>query len=189
MNAAQLARFRAALAMLPPAPASLAASGGVLLGRDYLFDLARTGLALYGGNPQPARANPFKPVAFLNGRVLQTRRIGTGETVGYGATFKAKRPSLLATVALGYADGMARALSNRGTVFAGGKRVKLVGRISMDLAGVDVTGAGPVQPGDWVEFLGDHISLEDMAEAAGTNAYEILTSLSRRAPHRYTDDA
>ena len=187
-NPAQLARFRAALAMLPPAPASLAASGGVLLGRDYLFDLARTGLALYGGNPQPKGKNPVRPVAFLSGRVLQTRRIGAGESVGYGATFDAKRPSLLATVALGYADGIARALSNRGMAFVGGTRVTLVGRISMDLAGLDVTDAGPVKAGDEVEFLGEHISLEDMAAAAGTNTYEVLTSLSRRAPHHYTDD-
>jgi alanine racemase len=188
MNAAQRNRFRSALAMLPPAPASLAASGGVLLGKDYLFDLARTGLALYGGNPQPQSKNPFSPVAFLMGRVLQTRQIGKGDTVGYGATFTAPKPTLLATMALGYADGIARALSNRGSAFAGGKRVKLVGRVSMDLAGLDVTGTGGVKPGDEVELLGDHISLEEMAEAAGTNAYEVLTSLSHRAPHRYTDE-
>jgi alanine racemase len=187
MNRVQLSRFRTALAMLPPAPASLAASGGILLGRDYLFDLARAGLALYGGNPQPEKKSPVRPAAFLKARVLQLRELGAGETVGYGATFTAPRPTLLATVALGYADGIARALSNRGMAFAGGKRVKLVGRVSMDLTGLDVSGAA-IGLGDEVEFLGDHISLEDMAEAAGTNAYEILTSLSRRAPHRYTDD-
>jgi alanine racemase len=188
MNRVQLSRFRTALAMLPPAPASLAASGGILLGRDYLFDLVRAGLALYGGNPQPEKKSPVKAVAFLKARALQLRELGAGESVGYGATFTAQRSTLLATVALGYADGIARALSNRGMAFAGGKRVKLVGRVSMDLTGLDVSGTA-IKPGDEVEFLGDHISLEDMADWAGTNAYEILTSLSRRAPHRYTDEA
>jgi alanine racemase len=188
MNATQLSRFRAALAMLPPAPASLAASGGVLLGRDYLFDLGRPGLALYGANPWPAEKNRFKATAFLTARLLQLRRVAAGETVGYGATFTVAKPSLLATIGLGYADGVARALSNRGVAFAGGRRVKMVGRVSMDLVVLDMTGADDAKPGDAVELLGDHISLEEVAEAANTISYEVLTSLRLRAPHRYTDD-
>ncbi|HWC64159.1 MAG TPA: alanine racemase [Rhizomicrobium sp.] len=194
MNAAQLNRFRAALAILPPAPASLAASGGVLLGRDYLFDLARPGLALYGAHPQPPMGgkgtkNPFKTTAFLTARLLQLRRAEPGETVGYGATFTVSKPCLLATIGLGYADGVSRALSNRGIAHVGGKRVKMVGRVSMDLTVLDVTGVEEARLGDEVELLGDHISLEEVAEAAGTISYEILTSLRLRVPHRYTDDA
>jgi alanine racemase len=187
-NPEQLARFRAALAILPPAPASLASSGGVLLGKDYLFDLVRPGIGLYGGHPQPgAGENPMRPAAVLSGRVLQLRRIDKGEGVGYAATFHAKRPSMLATVALGYADGLRRALSNRGMAAFAGSRVPIVGRISMDLVSVDV-GAIPataIKLGDEVEFLGDTVLLDDVAEAAGTNAYEILTGLSRRLPRHY----
>ncbi len=189
MNGEQLSRFRAALAMLPPTPASLAASGGILLGKEYLFDLARPGVSLYGANPQPGGKNPVSPVAVLKARVLQTRRIDKGESVGYGATFRAKRPSLIATLALGYADGILRALSGKGLAFAAGKSVPMVGRVSMDLIGLDVTDAGPVKAGDEVELLGDHILLDDVALAAGTNAYEILTSLGRRITRHYTDHA
>src|SRR5580704_4612191 len=112
MNAVQLARFRAALALLPPAQASLAASAGIELGRDYHFDLVRPGLAIYGGNPILSRPNPYRTVAVLTGRVLQIRHIDEGETVGYAATFTATKPSTLAIVATGYADGLIRA---RGT--------------------------------------------------------------------------
>jgi len=188
MNAAQRNRFRSALAMLPPTRASLAASGGVLLGRDYLFDLTRPGLALYGANPQPASKNLFKPAAFLSSRVLQLRHAVAGETVGYGASFTVKKPALLATLGLGYADGLSRALSNRGMGYVGAKRVKLVGRVSMDLTVADVTGVAGIKPGDEVELLGDNISLEEVAEAANTISYEVLTSLRLRVPHRYTDD-
>src|SRR5262249_3284652 len=88
-NRIQLERFRAALARLPAAPASFAASAGIELGRDYLFDMVRPGLALYGGNPVPVRANPYRTVAVLTSRALQIRRVDKGETVGYGATFEA----------------------------------------------------------------------------------------------------
>ncbi len=128
MNRIQLDRFHTALAMLPPAPASLASSGGVLLGKDYAFDMVRPGLGLYGGNPQPSRPNPFAVAAVLTGKVLQLRRVEPGETVGYGATFRAERPSMLATVGLGYTDGLMRALSGRGFGAVGGARAKVAGR-------------------------------------------------------------
>jgi alanine racemase len=188
MNQEQLSRFRAALAMLPPAPASLASSGGVLLGKDYLFDLVRPGIGLYGGHPQPAAGeNPMQPAAVLTGRILQLRRIDKAESVGYAATFHAKRPSMLATVALGYADGLRRALSNHGMAAFAGSRVPIVGRVSMDLVSVDVSAipATEIGIGDEVEFLGDTVRLDDVADAAGTNAYEILTGLSRRLPRHY----
>jgi alanine racemase len=191
LNAEQLSRFRQALAMLPPAPASLAASHGTMLGMDYHFDLVRPGVALYGANPQVCEGvaasapNLMRTVAVLTARVLQLRRIDSGESVGYGATFRAKRPTMLATVALGYADGIPRALSNKGIAVLGGVRVPVAGRVSMDMVILDVTDL-PELPhvGDQVEVLGDHVSLGEVAAMAGTNEYEILTRL-RRVPKVY----
>jgi len=188
LNREQLSRFRTALAMLPPAPASLAASAGILLGADYHFDLVRPGVGLYGANPRGAGENPMKTVAVLIGRVLQVRRIDSGDSVGYGATFRTKKPLLVATVALGYADGIVRAASNRGQAAIGGVLVPIVGRISMDLVTLDVSGlATEPRAGDEVELLGDHVSLEMLAEAGGTNAYEILTGLAPRVPRHYSE--
>ena len=186
MNRFQLARFKTALAMLPPAPASLAASGGILLGRDYLFDMVRPGIGLYGGNPQPAKPNPFQVAVRLTARILQLRRAGKGETVGYGATFRTNRPSLLATAGVGYADGLMRAISNRGAAAVGGVRAPIVGRVSMDLVTLDVTDVpGTLRTGMDVEFFGDTIPLEEIATAASTISYEILTLLSHRATRVY----
>jgi alanine racemase len=187
MNRLQLERFRIALAMLPPAPASLAASSGIYLGKDYQFDLVRPGVGLYGAGPK-GRENPMKTVARLTARVLQVRRIDKGQSVGYAATFHAKRPTMIATVALGYADGFPRAASNRGAALLGTTRVPLVGRVSMDLITLDVSAlkTSP-RPGDEVELMGDTVTLAEVADAAGTNEYEILTRLSPRVPRRYTD--
>lgn len=184
MNGEQLSRFRTALAMLPPAPASLAASGGSFLGKPYHFDLIRPGVALYGGAPQEG-GPPLKTVAVLTGRVLQLRRIDLGESVGYAATFRARKPALIATVAPGYAGGVPRALSNKGAAFLAGKRAAFVGRVSMDMVTLDVSDVADLKVGDPVEFLGDHMMLEEVATAAGTNAYEILTGLN--VPRHYSD--
>jgi alanine racemase len=187
MNAAQLARFRAALANLPAAPASLAASAGALLGKDYHFDLIRPGIGLYGGNPCVSQPNPFAVVAVLTGRILQLRRVDTGETVGYGASFRAARPSTLATIGLGYADGLMRAIGNRGVGAIGGVRVPVVGRVSMDLVTLDVSHVPPdaLAVGAEAEFFGDTISLDEFAVQAGTANYEVLTSLGHRMPRLY----
>jgi alanine racemase len=185
MNARQLSRFRDALAMLPPAPASLAASSGTMLGMDYHFDLVRPGVALYGANPRAGSENLMQTAAVLTGKVLQVRRIDTGDSVGYAATFRAKRPSMIATVALGYADGIPRTASNKGAAAIRGQVAPFAGRVSMDMITLDVTGM-TVEPGDEAEILGDTIKLMDAAEAAGTNAYEILTRL-RRMPRHYIE--
>ena len=186
MNRLQLDRFRTALAILPPAPASLSASGGILLGKDYHFDVVRPGLCLYGGNPHPTAPNQFAVAVRLMARILQVHRVGKGETVGYGATFRTKRPSVLAAAALGYADGLMRTNSNRGAGAINGARAPMVGRVSMDLVTLDVTDVpGLVTAGTEVEFVGDTITLEEAAEAANTISYEILTSLSRRATRCY----
>lgn len=188
MNRAQLDRFKTALAMLPQGPASLSSSGGIMLGKDYLFDMVRPGICLYGGNPQPSVANPFTPVVRLTTRVMQVRHAAKGETVGYGASHRLKRPSVLATGALGYADGIFRSLSNSGSVAIGGVRAPIVGRVSMDLFTFDITEVpGTIAPGMDVELIGSTISLEEIAAAANTISYEILTSLSRRARRCYEE--
>jgi alanine racemase len=186
MNRIQLDRFKTALAILPPAPASLAATGGIMLGTEYLFDMVRPGIGLCGGNPQPAKPNPFLVAVRLTARILQLRRADKGETVGYGAAFRIKRPSLLATAGVGYADGLMRAISNRGVGAVGGVKVPVVGRVSMDLVTLDVTDVpGALVTGMDVEFFGDTVSLEEIAQAANTISYEILTLLSHRATRVY----
>jgi alanine racemase len=187
MNRTQLSRFRAALAQLPSMPASLAASGGVLLGRDYHFDLVRPGIGLYGGNPQNGAANPMQPVARLAGRILQLRQIAPGDTIGYGASFTAARPMTVATIALGYADGVLRAASNRAFAMVAGHVAPLVGRVSMDLITLDVTGIAGVAAGDEAELFGPDLPLDEAATAWGTISYELLTGLSRRIPRLYLD--
>lgn len=183
MNGEQLSRFRQALAMLPPAPASLAASHGAFLGMEYHFDLVRPGVALYGANPQNTGQNLMQTAAIVTGKVLQVRRIDSGDSVGYAATFRAKRPTMLATVALGYADGIPRTLSSKGAAAIHGARAPIVGRVSMDLITLDVTDMA-VNPGDEAELLGETITLGEVAASAGTNEYEILTRL-RRMPRVY----
>ena len=187
MNAEQLSRFRAALGRLPAATASLSSSGGILLGRDYVFDLVRPGIALYGGNPQASRPNPFAVAARLAARILQLRRVDKGEHVGYGATYRVGRPTLLATVAVGYADGLMRALGNRGVGAIGGRKTPIAGRVSMDLVTLDVTDLPEslLSAGAEVEFLGDTVLLDDVAAMAGTANYEILTSMGARIPRHY----
>src|SRR5258706_7459624 len=190
MNWIQLARFRAALALLPPAPASLAASAGIELGRDYRFDLVRPGLAVYGGNPIAARGNPLRPVAVLTGRVLQIRYIDEGVTVCYAAGFTAARPSVLVTVAAGYADGLMRAMATKGRAAIAGLYVPFAGRISMDLLTLDATDvpAAALNRGAEVEFLGDTVTLEEVAEAAGPLPHQGLASMGPRPHCLYMDE-
>jgi len=189
LNARQLAAFRAARAALPPAPASLANSAGIFLGPDYHFDLARPGVALYGANPTPGAPNPMAEVVQAKARILQLRRVDSGQTVGYGATHEMARPGRLATVAVGYADGYLRSLSNRGVVAVGGARVAVVGRVSMDLITVDVSALPQesVAVGDPVTVIGGAVPVDEVAKRAGTIAYEVLTSLGRRYARRYIE--
>jgi alanine racemase len=180
INALQCERFVAARGMLPPAPSSLANSSGIFLGPGCGSDLARPGAALYGINPTPGLPNPMRSVVRLLVRVLAVREVAKGDTVGYNATWTAGRPSRIATAALGYADGFHRSLSGRGSACFDGSMVPLVGRVSMDLTTFDVTDHPAVQPGSWLQILGPHLSPDDVAAAAGTNGYEVLTSLGRR---------
>jgi alanine racemase len=184
-NAAQAARFSAACAVLPPARRSFANSSGLFLGPGFASDLARPGAALWGINPTPGQANPMHPVVRLRARVLGLREIPPGATVGYNATFTAARVSRIATVAVGYADGWRRALSNAGAAGFDGARVPLVGRVSMDLTTFDVTAEPGIQPGDWLDLIGPGQDVDAVAAAAGTNGYEILTGLGPRIARRY----
>jgi alanine racemase len=184
-NLHQISRFHAACARLPPAPRSIANSSGIFLGPDFASDLARPGAALYGINPTPGAPNPMRPVIRLTAPVLQIRHIPAGEPVGYNAIWKAARPTRVATVCVGYADGYHRALSNQGAAAFDGARLPLIGRVSMDLATFDATDAPGVERGSELELIGPAIPPDEVAERAGTNAYEILTSLGTRGARIY----
>ncbi len=178
MNRAQLRSF-AELTAGMRTPRSLSATGGILLGPEYHFDLTRPGVGLYGGAPFAAA----RPVVSLSLPVVQLRNVAQGETVGYAASFTAQRPSKIATLSAGYADGLIRQMSNTAMVFAGDVPCRLAGRVSMDLLTVDVTDLAQVP--DQLEILGPHQGVDALADAAGTIGYEILTALGRRYTRRY----
>jgi alanine racemase len=186
-NAAQRARFEAARALLPDAPASFANSSGLFLGPAFLFDLARPGAALYGVNPTPGRPNPMRSVVRLQGRVIQTRPVQAGEAVGYGWSWRAPAATRIATVSVGYADGWLRSLSNRGAAFFGDAALPFAGRVSMDSVTLDAGALpdGALAPGTLVDLLGPAQDVDAVAAAAGTIGYEILTSLGARYARRY----
>jgi len=185
-SAAQAERFHDIKKLFPAAGASLANSSGMFLGEAFTADLARPGAALFGINPTPGHDNPMRPVVRLAARILQIRHVAPGETVGYNGTWTAQRPSRIATVAVGYADGFLRSLSNRATARFDGIKIPLVGRVSMDLTTYDVTDAPHAKPGDNLELIGPHHTPDDLAIEAGTNGYEILTSLGRRYQRHYS---
>ncbi len=185
VNEAQRQRFAAACARLPPAPRSFANSSGLFLGPGYASDLARPGAALYGVNPTPGRPNPMRQTVRLAPRVLQIRDLLPGEGVGYNGQWVADRPSRIATVSVGYADGFLRALTNRAIAYFDDRPVPLVGRVSMDLSTFDVTESPGLARGGWLDLIGRHNPVDALAEQAGTNGYEILTSLGRRYPRVY----
>ena len=167
---------------------SLAASSGIFLGSEFHLDLVRPGIALYGGNPTPGEPNPMAQVIRFQGKILQVRSVDTPQTVGYGATHQASGPSRIATVAAGYADGLLRSLGNRGKAWVEAHEVPVVGRVSMDLTTIDVTGIPDYQavPGALVDFIGPRQSVDDLARDAGTISYEILTGLGSRTRRCYS---
>lgn len=191
LNRLQLGRFRRTLQRLPTAPASFANSSGIFLGPDYHFDLARPGAALYGLAPVEGAANPMRSTVKLEAPILQIREVPRGASVGYREGFRARRPTRIGTIGVGYADGYLRSLANRGLGYIGGRSVPLVGRISMDLVTIDLTGfsEGEARSGTMVELIGEHLPPDALAELAGTNGYEILTSLGPRYRRRYIGGA
>jgi alanine racemase len=184
-NQAQQARFAAACDGLPLAPRSFANSSGIFLGPGTASDLARPGSALYGINPTPGQPNPMRQAVRLRARVLAVRDVPAGAAVGYNATWRAARPSRIATAGIGYADGLHRSVSGRATAFFDDHPVPLVGRVSMDLTTFDVTDFPAIRPGHWLELIGPRQTPDDLAVIAGTNGYEVLTSLARRVQRIY----
>ncbi len=162
-------------------PRSLAATGGILLGPQYHFDLTRAGIGLYGGKPYDLSER----VVTLSLPVIQTREVAPGEAVGYSASWEAEAPALIATVSAGYADGLLRKLSNNAMLWDGNTPCPLIGRVSMDLITVDVTHLDEVPK--TLDILGPFQSVDDLADAAGTIGYEILTSLGNRYLRRYQE--
>jgi alanine racemase len=192
INQAQIELFEAARAAFPGLPASLANSSGMFLNPAPIYDLGRPGYALYGGNPTPGRPNPMRPVVTLTAAIQQLRSIETGMSCGYNAQWTARRPTRLATLIVGYADGLPRgagAIDAKpgADVAIAGRRAPLVGRVSMDLAIVDVTDLSEdsVRLGDPVELFGGSIDLDDFASRSGTIGYHVLTSLGPRYQREY----
>src|SRR5437764_914222 len=186
LNATQIERFRAVRALFPGIAGSLSNSSGIFLGPQAHHEVVRPGVALYGANPTPGKPNPMQTVVTLQGRIVQLRAVEQGATVGYSATWTANRPTRLAIVSVGYADGFLRAASASDTrrgaeAIVAGQRCPLAGRVSMDLIAIDVTDV-PEQPrrGDLIILLGDDIGVDEFAARAGTIGYEVLTSLGQR---------
>jgi alanine racemase len=187
LNDQQIRQFREIRSLFRGIGSSLANSSGIFLDASTYCDVVRPGIALYGGNPTPGKPNPMRPVIDLKTHVLQVRDVAKGATVGYGATWTAKRDGRIAVIAAGYADGVARAAAiTEGPaprqVLVAGRRCRIVGRISMDLIALDVTDlpANAVRRDHMVTLIGEGLSLDDVAAQAGTIAYEVLTNLGRR---------
>ena len=179
LNEAQLAEFRR-LTGGSGIARSLSATAGMLLGPDWRFDLARPGIGLYGGWP----FTQARPVVTLEAPVIQVRELAAGESVGYAAAWMAGRPSRIATIGLGYADGLIRGTGERGRAFIAGQPAPFAGRVSMDLVTLDVTDV-PCSPGDMVEILGPNQGIDALADAADTIGHEVLTAMGGRSRREY----
>jgi alanine racemase len=192
LNAKQVATFREIASQFAGVPASLAASSGIYLGPQFQFDMVRPGAALYGINPTPEADNPMQPVVELKARIIQVRSVERGETVGYGATWTTRRPTKLAIVAAGYADGYFRAAgSSDGTrgadALIAGQRCPVAGRISMDLLAIDITDLpnNAARRGHMATLIGDGITLDELGHHFGSIGYEVLSSLGARYARIY----
>jgi alanine racemase len=187
LNDQQIRQFRELRSLFRGIPSSLANSPGIFLDSSTYCDLVRPGIALYGGNPTPGGRNPMKPVVELKARILQVRQVPARASVGYGATWIARRDTRVAVIGAGYADGVLRsaALTDAAPareVIVAGKRCRMIGRVSMDMFAVDVTAVpeGQVRRDDWATLIGPGLTLDEVAAQAGTISYEILTGLGRR---------
>ena len=187
MNAHQADALKTVAANFPDIPVSLANSGGLWLGANYHHALTRPGIALYGGG-FPPEGLILKPGMTLEAPILQVQEIQAGETVGYGASWRASERCLIATLAIGYGDGFLRSASNKGFASLGGKRCPIVGRVSMDLITIDVTSASDLaRPGVYAQLIGPDASLEEQAALAGTIGYELTTGLTPRVKRIYEE--
>jgi alanine racemase len=189
LTSEQAKQFAKLAALFPRTQKSLCNSSGAFRNADWHYDVLRPGYALYGGNPTPEAENPMKPVVQISASVLQTRTVKKGESAGYGAGHVFTKDSTIATVAIGYADGLPRAGSGRVVFYYNGQPCPCVGRISMDVTMVDIS-ALPQKPeqGDVMEILGPHQDVDALAGACGTIGYEILTGLGRRHSRIYKNE-
>jgi alanine racemase len=187
LNTDQLAAFASIRALLPKAKTSIGNSAGAFLSSAHRGDLVRPGIALYGGNPILSRPSPVEAVVAVRAPILQLRTIDAPATIGYGATYAASPPSRIAVIGLGYADGYPRSLGNRGVASLNGTRVPIVGRVSMDMLCLDVSTLPEqdVAEGMLVDFIGNGISLDEVATSAGTISYEVLTRLGGHLRREY----
>jgi alanine racemase len=181
LNRQQLAQFGSLSVAAPQCRRSLANSCGISLGPDYLFDLTRPGIGLYGGLPGSLR------VITIEARLLQTRLIRAGMSVGYGASWIAKTDTPVATIGLGYGDGYLRSFSNRGVAHWQGKALPVIGRVSMDMLTLDISAAPQLVAGDWVELIGPHMNLVEASTKSDLSEYELLTSLGPRYQRIYQE--
>ena len=188
-NVKQLESYHSARQRLPMGSSSFANSAGIFLGNKFLGDVVRPGIALYGCNPTPWKSNPMHPVVSLKTKILQRREAFPGETISYGATYRIEKPTKIATVSVGYADGYLRSLSGKGFGVVNGIQLPVLGRVTMDMIMLDVSKVPEEKsrPGNWVELIGDSISVDDLADAAGTIPHEILTNLGSRYHRCYVN--
>ncbi|MEH3116356.1 MAG: alanine racemase [Methylorubrum populi] len=180
VNARQAADFLRLRDAFPHLRASLANSSGTCIAKNARHDLLRPGYALFGGNPEPGKPNPMRPVVRLDATILQVRDVEAGETCGYNARWRAPDPRRLATLSLGYADGYPRSASDGGHALVGGVLCPILGLISMDLIILDVTHAPGARRGGTATLIGDSLDIDTVGQAAGTIGYEILTGLGSR---------
>ncbi len=183
LNEKQVERFDRVLQAFPRIRTSIGNSAGTLNGSATRGDLCRCGIGIFGGNPLTVGENPFRPVAYLEGQVLQVTTLTKGGSIGYGASFHASRNLKVATLGIGYANGLPRALSNLGQAAWGKETSPLVGRVSMNLTTIAVNEQSVIEIGDWIQLIGDVIQIDEVARLSDTIAYEILTRI--RAPRVY----
>jgi alanine racemase len=186
----QRQRFEAIRQMFPGVPASLAKSGAIFLESEYHYQLVRPGIGLHGINPTLYSENPLVPVVSLWAKVYQIQEILCGQTVGYSQTFEAKNPLKVATLTVGYADGYPWSMANKGYVYFGQYKAPILGRISMDLITVDVTSVPEmfVHNGAWAQLIGSDITIDKIAQTAGTVSYEVLLGLGKRFQRIYLEE-
>ena len=186
-NIEQLKMFREISKSFKNIKVTMANSAGVLLGKNYHFDMVRPGISIYGGNAQKNKKNTFRHVVKLTAKLIQIRQIKKGSTIGYGATYKAKQKMVIGTISIGYADGLNRLFSNNMKCYYKKKEINLIGRVSMDLITLDLSKfqKKDIQINNRIEIINDQNNINHICKNIGTIPYEILTNLGHRYSRKY----
>lgn len=182
-NGRQLDLFSHLSREIPANRRSLANSAGIMLGTEYHFNLTRPGIGLYGGIERPEMGNGIRAITSVSARIMQVRHLGAGDTVGYGGTYICDKPTVVATAAMGYADGYLRSFAGQGVVFANDVPLPVIGRVSMDLITIDASACPELAEGDWVTLPYD---LPKLSAQSGLSQYELLTGIGHRSKHIWT---